>query len=407
MKKSNKNCFLFTQSFPYGESEMFLKDELIYLSCFFESIMIFPLNSFTQKNLILPKNVYFIDVLNKSNSKKNSLNDYFIILKIILKEIKHEPIKIFKHLRFNVSLLNSELQKAKIFETYLKSNYDSNKTVYYSYWFDTWSLILSIVKFKSPELIDCYYSRAHGFDIFKEQTKNGYHPFKNFMLNQVKKVFSVSKAGKNYLQKNYKLNYNKIGHSYLGSEPNLFNDKPNNKQFIILTCANVRAIKRIDLIPDILNELPKSFFIKWILIGDGEGTNEIKEKCSKLSKNIEYVFKGNLSKENVIEFYKNNRIDLFLSVSRSEGLPYSMIEAISFGIPLMATNVGGCAEICNNNTGILIEKDFDVKNVAEKIITFSNSDMNSQPFRNGIRKFWEEYFNAEKNYYEFYKTISA
>ncbi len=325
--------------------------------------------------------------------------------KIVLSEFKCDPINMIKHLRFNLSLLNSELQKAKIFESYLKSNYNSNQFVFYSYWFDTWSIILSIIKFKSPHLINSYYSRAHGFDIYKDQTKNGYHPFKNFMLKQVSKVFTISKNGQNYLRKNYKLYQNKIQHSYLGSTFNKFTDKINKPQLVILTCAKVRSIKRIELIPDILKELPNTFNVKWILIGDGEGIYEIKDKCIHLNNNIECVFTGNLSKEKVIEFYNNNRIDLFLSVSRSEGLPYTMIEAISFGIPLLSTDVGGCSEICNDNTGILIEKDFDVKDVANKIVSFAKSEKNTNLFRAGVRRYWEENFNAEKNYINFYEEI--
>ena len=50
-----------------------------------------------------------------------------------------------------------------------------------------------------------------------------------------------------------------------------------------------------------------------------------------------------------------------------------MMEAQSFGIPIMSTNVGGCSEICNEQTGFLIEKEFDPKEVAQQLEAFKNS----------------------------------
>ena len=49
--------------------------------------------------------------------------------------------------------------------------------------------------------------------------------------------------------------------------------------------------------------------------------------------------------------------DLFVLPSYREGLPNSLIEAGSFGIPLLATNINGCNEIIDDGiTGILVEK---------------------------------------------------
>ena len=44
-------------------------------------------------------------------------------------------------------------------------------------------------------------------------------------------------------------------------------------------------------------------------------------------------------------------VDLFLTVSANEGIPVSIMEAQSFGIPVIATDVGGISEIVNNVNG--------------------------------------------------------
>ena len=77
------------------------------------------------------------------------------------------------------------------------------------------------------------------------------------------------------------------------------------------------------------------------------------------------------------------------------------MEAISFGIPVLGTNIFGTTEIVTNKTGILVDLDDSAQAVADKIINHINTGMR----REEIRKFQQEYFSAEKNYSEFRKIL--
>jgi glycosyltransferase involved in cell wall biosynthesis len=81
------------------------------------------------------------------------------------------------------------------------------------------------------------------------------------------------------------------------------------------------------------------------------------------------------------------------------------MEAISFGIPVMATDVGGCREIVTDSTGILIPKDFDVKEAARLISEFYQSEKNKEVFRKGVKSFWKTNFEVFKNYREFFEDL--
>ena len=75
------------------------------------------------------------------------------------------------------------------------------------------------------------------------------------------------------------------------------------------------------------------------------------------------------------------------------------MEAQSFGIPTLATNVGGTSEIVNNENGFLIEKDFNPKLVADLITQYFSSDVQTQrQKRIAAFKNWSEKYNAEMNY---------
>ena len=146
--------------------------------------------------------------------------------------------------------------------------------------------------------------------------------------------------------------------------------------------------------------------ITWHVIGNGPDFENFKKIVTTLPNHVEVIFYGLLSKDEINNFYFTHEINLFLSVSSSEGLPVSMMEAQSYGIPIMSTDVGGCNEICNDETGFLIEKDFDPKEVARKIMEFSNSSKNTNIFHQQCRSYWEKYFNAQVNYKSFARAIS-
>jgi len=49
-----------------------------------------------------------------------------------------------------------------------------------------------------------------------------------------------------------------------------------------------------------------------------------------------------------------------MNLSETEGIPVSIMEAQSAGVPILATNLGGTSEIVNNENGFLVEKDFNL-----------------------------------------------
>lgn len=74
--------------------------------------------------------------------------------------------------------------------------------------------------------------------------------------------------------------------------------------------------------------------------------DEIKKMAKdKLRDNIQYEFKGNVSNTELMKQYQDKNYYVFVNVSSSEGIPVSIMEATSFGIPCIATDAGGTKEI--------------------------------------------------------------
>ena len=70
------------------------------------------------------------------------------------------------------------------------------------------------------------------------------------------------------------------------------------------------------------------------------------------------------------------------------------MEAISFGIPVVATNVGGTSEVVTEKTGVLVSANPTAEDVAEAISGVQQKSLRP-------REFWFQNYNADINYSEF------
>ena len=87
------------------------------------------------------------------------------------------------------------------------------------------------------------------------------------------------------------------------------------------------------------------------LVGDGEGREEYEALARTLGVSDAVRFQGLLPKERVAALMRG--ADLFVLASRFENSPCVLIEATAAGLPVVATEVGGVAELVTADTGVL------------------------------------------------------
>ena len=105
--------------------------------------------------------------------------------------------------------------------------------------------------------------------------------------------------------------------------------------------------------------------IRFELAGDGPGTEEVEKLIREFDLGNTVFLKGCLHEMSV--FYRN--LDLYLNTSIHEGIPMSVLEAMSYGLPVIAPNVGGIKEIIDEGIqGHLIDGR-DPKKYAAKCVS--------------------------------------
>ena len=397
MSHSAESIILFTKQFPYGNGETFLENELPLLCDHFNEVHIFPFESTGSKRAV-PENcsIHKLDLGFTSNLKRLIPSNIGLILKILFKDLSSRQNR--------RSLLTPKLYLTHIIRLIYECDqlkkylfrHNLTQSILYTYWLHDWTTILSAIKYHHAELY--IVSRAHGYDFNLNRNPKGYYWFRPFVLSQVSKIFNVSHFGTEYLKDLYSKYTSKFHCSYLGvSDQNTISS---NDNITIVSCSNVIPLKRVENIPEILNKLDTK--IHWVHFGDGDHMPVVQVYCKTLRENISYELLGQKSNADVISFYKNNPVSVFLHLSETEGLPVSMMEAQSFGIPIIACDTGGVKEIVNSQTGALVPVEYNISEVAQHIKNWMDADNSA---RVSIQEFQKKHFSARKNYTDFINKI--
>lgn len=144
----------------------------------------------------------------------------------------------------------------------------------------------------------------------------------------------------------------------------------NDKTYNVLFVGRLEKQKGIfDLIKAF--NMIKDDNIKLLLMGPFmNNEKEIKDLIKKLNISDKIVFLGNINSDERFKYFAS--ADVFVLPSYFEGLPVAILEAMSFGLPVISTNVGAIPEVVKKDNGILI-KPGDVKALKNAILKIKNN----------------------------------
>jgi glycosyltransferase involved in cell wall biosynthesis len=145
--------------------------------------------------------------------------------------------------------------------------------------------------------------------------------------------------------------------------------------------------------------------VKLLIAGDGPYRANLENLARQTDCASSILFLGQRNQNEVIEVL--SATDIFVNPSYSEGLPTSVMEAASVGLPIIATDVGGTREIITTDkTGILV-KPGDVGQLAEELLRLrANAEIREKLGKNA-RILAERKFNWDKITAEYIKLYAS
>lgn len=408
---------LFTASYPYDATteKTFLKEEIHHLAEAFEKVVLVPRNCKGQR-LPVPNNVMVVD--GYASFLKNPLKIY-LIPKILASDIFHRelaarPMILFHpqlFFRLMVFLAGAYLTENWVTNWIKEQGLDVHDCLFYTYWFDHAAMGIGLVKHTYPGLK--LVSRAHGYDIYEKLYFPFYWPCRLQALSTLDMLSPASDDGASYFREKYPRFASIVESAHLGVKDLGFQSRPSvDDVFRIVSCSHVVSLKRTDLllkgIAFAAHLRPQQKF-EWIHFGSGEGQNALERNIQKnLSPNFKSQATGSVPNEQIMSYYKENPVDVFVNVSTTEGgAPVSIQEAASCGIPVIATSVGGNPEIVSERNGMLLSPDPTPQEIANALFALLDNPQLAVAKRRGSREVWSERYNADVNFRLFAERLKS
>ena len=325
--------------------------------------------------------------------KKNSSNVLFIgpkfskIYKKILSNKKYFFIKTIKYLQF-LSWLNI-IQKLNLLkpDVIFLHNYQ-------------------II----PSIIYCLIFKKK--IIYVDHAAINYKTFRDKFIVKIIKAFLVdvivlNNENYNYFKKN-NINKNKLHLIPNGIDHNFFKKEKvskNKKIFVIGMAGRLDYFKQHERLIKILSHKKlSSLNIKLSFAGDGPYANYLKKITKEYGVSKKVLFNGFLKDRELKNWF--NKLNLYAHASSGEAMSTAILQAMSMGLPIIASNVNGIRDIFNKFPKIGKLFDNNNTNQISNLIYYyyKNKNHNKQKLS---RKYIIENFTVKKMHNRYLKLAES
>ncbi len=169
----------------------------------------------------------------------------------------------------------------------------------------------------------------------------------DYILTMNQTDYKIAKDNCLCIKDTFKIDGMGVKHMQISSEKNPYHDSMYNILYAAEYSDRKNQIELIKTIPQLIDAIPN---IHLTLLGKG--------KNYKLYR--KYICKHNLAQYITLEPYSSNPINyykycnLYVSSSKSEGLPFNIVNACEYGKPIIASNIKGHRDIYENGKSLLI-----------------------------------------------------
>lgn len=300
---------------------------------------------------------YEIEILTLSDNKNSNINDDFSVKRID----RNLPI-IYRWLKTIFTIYKLGKNKDLIFvnglgtEATIANIFLKKKIIRKIVGDPVWERAYS--KAKISESFDEFQVKNYGFSISLQKK------VRSFSIKKSDIVVTPSQHLKNFiLNLGFKNKIEIINNGVFIPEENtnIFT----NDQINITIVSRLVSHKNIKKIIRAISDL-NSPLINLNIIGDGPELNQLQKISLESNNKDNIIFHGKLNRDDINHIFLKS--DIYIQASNYEGLPHSLLEAMSYGIPVLCTPVGECKEILGNeDRGYILDLPVSKNNIKSKI----------------------------------------
>ena len=337
---------------------------------------------------------YEIEILTLSDNKNSNINDDFSVKRID----RNLPI-IYRWLKTIFTIYKLGKNKDLIFvnglgtETTIANIFLKKKIIRKIVGDPVWERTYS--KAKISESFDEFQVKNYGFSISLQKK------VRSFSIKKSDIVVTPSKHLKNFiLNLGFKNKIEIINNGVFIPEENtnIFTNDQINITIVSRLVSHKNIKKIIRAISDLNDPL-----IYLNIIGDGPELNQLQKISLESNNKDNIIFHGKLNRDDINHIFLKS--DIYIQASNYEGLPHSLLEAMSYGIPVLCTPVGECKEILGNeDRGYILDLPVSKNNIKSKIIEITGEKNIANKKGERGKDFINENYNLT-NSFNLYKNL--
>lgn len=401
--------FLLTQRYPYGSGEEFLDPEIGLLSEAFE-LIILPGRSAKPLTGHLPSGVRIVPPPSVRRSLLGVLRN--LRLPSLLGDSLYAVRSASPRTSIPGAVANTALRYAEAARraTQLAQarEHCGVPDVIYSYWGSAGALALALDR-DAPRFV----TRLHGYDLYPEQTIGRHLPGQRRIIDAAAGVLVPSQAALNFLSAAFPEATDKFRLARLGvPQQAVPNPISTDGTIQVLSIAHAVGVKRLHLILEgVAAARSLGLDVQWTHVGDGPTLRQVRRDAARLglSKFVRLVGHLPRGERGLYPFLRDYPFDLAINTSSSEGgSPVALQEALSFGIPIMAADVGGNTEIVRLSNGVLLPPTPSATGIALELVRYGTlAESDRQAWRQSCIMTQMTHFDARANGQRLIETLRA
>ncbi|HEX4014789.1 MAG TPA: glycosyltransferase family 4 protein [Candidatus Cybelea sp.] len=341
---------LVTARFPFGSQEAYLNVELAELARYFDDVVVVPARPpASQARYSVPSNVTVLDwpLVNPE---------------ILRRAAAAAAVAPLRAVRTFAKILSSRdpgrLKNLAVFVKGLALGQwaaEHRADHIHAYWMSTPSTVAMVAA--STSKIP-WSATAHRWDIYE---RNAF----DVKERSVEYVRAISARGAQDLRARMPRLDGRIAHLRLGIEiPPYAAVRRSRAGFRIVCPAALVPVKGHCVLFAALSQLKESGVpVHCTLFGTGPLQNELESASASRGLRDQITFGGFIPQNRLHELYREGSFDVIVLASRNagekmmEGVPSALLEAMAFGVPIVATNSGSVREAIDGQSGLLVPSD--------------------------------------------------
>jgi glycosyltransferase involved in cell wall biosynthesis len=259
----------------------------------------------------------------------------------------------------------------------------------------------------SPLIIRTQHGLTHTKQGFPGIKMRFYDLFDNIVKKLLTdKIVCVTEDIKHILSNRFKIHSSICIYNGISKVPASLPEKRNKgKNYVIGLVGRLVSVKNVTVFIQAAYLLSKQHpETTFVVVGDGPERQFLEKKTRELGIKQKIIFMGHVT--DMSEIWE--KLDIYVLCSKHEGLSMALLEAMSYGIPVVVTAVGGNKEVINNKENGIVVPPNNPKAIADACNFFLLNRELSAKIGENARGMIKKRFTAEKHVIKLcalYKTL--